>query len=185
MKKHTLIPPITLEAIKEVKAGDFIEITGTIYTARDTAHKRLVEMLDRGEALPFDLNGSIIYYAGPTPAKSGEIVGSIGPTTSYRMDAYTPRLLSQGLKITIGKGNRSREVRESLVNEGAIYCAAYGGAGAYLSTRVKKMECIAFSDLGPEGIYRLEVEGFPVTVIDDMYGNDLYEMIEAGATDDA
>lgn len=182
MKKYKLIPPIKAEDLEPIKAGDLIEITGTIYTARDTAHKRLVKMLENREELPFDLNGSIIYYAGPTPAKPGEVVGSIGPTTSYRMDAYTPKLLSEGLKIAIGKGNRNLEVRESLKENKGLYCAAYGGAGAYLSTRVKKMECIAFSDLGPEGIYKLEVEDFPVIVINDIYGNDLYETIELGAT---
>lgn len=167
--------PISKDLVKELKAGDFLYITGTIYTARDTAHKRLVELLDKGAELPFDLKGSIIYYTGPSPTKPGDIVGAIGPTTSYRMDKYTPRLLEEGVAITIGKGSRNKDVRDALVTNIAIYAAAYGGAGAYLASKVKSIEVVAFPELGPEAIYMLEVEDFPVIVVNDIYGTDLYE----------
>mgnify|MGYP000957828061 CR=1 FL=1 len=168
--------PLTDEVINDLKAGDRVFINGIIYTARDAAHKRLVEMLDRNEPLPIDLKGQIIYYVGPCPAKPGTVIGSAGPTTSGRMDAYTPRLLDEGLKGMIGKGLRSKAVVDSMVKNGAVYFAAIGGAGALLAECIKESEVVAFDDLGTEAIRRLRVENFPVTVIIDRYGNDLYSI---------
>ena len=168
--------PLTDEVVNDLKAGDRVLINGIIYTARDAAHKRLVEMLDRNEPLPIDLKGQIIYYVGPCPAKPGTVIGSAGPTTSGRMDAYTPRLLDEGLKGMIGKGLRSKAVVDSMVKNGAVYFAAIGGAGALLAECIKESEVVAFDDLGTEAIRRLRVENFPVTVIIDRYGNDLYSI---------
>ncbi|MDD2370785.1 MAG: FumA C-terminus/TtdB family hydratase beta subunit [Firmicutes bacterium] len=172
MKLHT---PIDKNKLKNLNAGEEIYISGTIYTARDSAHKLLLQMINNNEKLPFELNGAVIYYAGPSPTKPGEIVGSIGPTTSYRMDKYTPDILKEGAAILIGKGSRNEEVKISLLENGAIYCAALGGAGALMASKVKSSSLVAFSELGPEAIYKLEVEDFPVIVVNDLKGNDIYE----------
>ncbi|HIC93229.1 MAG TPA: Fe-S-containing hydro-lyase [Anaerolineae bacterium] len=167
--------PLTDDVIEKLRAGDKVEITGTIYVGRDAAHKRLIEALDKGEPLPFDPRGQIIYYMGPSPAPPGKPIGSAGPTTSYRMDPYTPRLLEQGLKGMIGKGNRGSEVKEALRKYKAVYFAAIGGAAALIANSIKKAEVIAYEDLGPEALRRLEVEDFPVIVVNDIYGGDAYE----------
>ncbi|MGB8706809.1 MAG: Fe-S-containing hydro-lyase [Dehalococcoidia bacterium] len=171
--------PLDEETIKKLKAGDQVFISGIIYTARDAAHKRLVEALDKGEKLPFDLTNQTVYYMGPSPAKPGQVIGSAGPTTSGRMDSYAPRLMSAGLKGMIGKGNRSPAVKDAIKKYKAVYFAAIGGAGALISKSIKKAEVIAYEDLGAEAIRRLEVENFPVTVINDIYGGDLYEQGKA------
>lgn len=167
--------PLNKSEISKLKTGEHVLLSGTIYTARDAAHKRMIESLENGEGLPIDINGQVIYYVGPTPAKPGQIIGSAGPTTSSRMDIYTPKLLDAGLKGMIGKGKRSDEVVEAIKKYGAVYFAAAGGAGALLSKKIKKAEVVAYDDLGPEAIYRLELENFPVVVINDIHGNDLYE----------
>lgn len=167
--------PLTAEKVKELKAGDTVLISGTIYTARDAAHKRLVELLDKGEKLPIDIKDQIIYYVGPTPAKPGHALGSAGPTTSYRMDPYAPRLLDQGLKGMIGKGLRSKEVVESMKKNTAVYFAAIGGAAALIGKAVEKAEIMAYEDLGSEAIRKLEVKDLPVVVVIDCEGNNLYE----------
>lgn len=161
--------------IPRLRIGNKVMISGVIYTARDAAHKRLVELIDQGKELPFDVRNQIIYYVGPSPARPGNPIGSCGPTTSYRMDVYTPQLLSKGLKATIGKGNRSQRVIEAMVQYKAVYFAATGGAAALLAKAVKKADVIAYKDLGAEAIMRLEVENFPVVVANDIYGNDLYK----------
>lgn len=166
--------PLTPDVIKTLKSGDRVLISGKIYTARDAAHKRLVELLDKGENLPFDIKGQVIYYVGPAPAKPGYVIGSAGPTTSYRMDAYTPKLLSVGLKGMIGKGMRNDDVKKAIKKYKAVYFAAIGGLGALLSKKIKSAKVIAYDDLGPEAIRELEVEDFPAVVINDCYGNDLY-----------
>ncbi len=166
--------PLTEEVVRSLKAGDNVLIDGVIYTGRDAAHKRLVDTMNRGEELPVDFDGQIIYYVGPCPAKPGKAIGSAGPTTSGRMDAYTPAMLDVGLKGMIGKGNRSKEVVEAMKAHGAVYLLAIGGAGALLAKRIKKADVVAYGDLGPEAIYRLEVEGFPVVVGIDAQGNDIY-----------
>jgi len=166
--------PLSDEAVLSLKAGDNVLINGVIYTARDAAHKKLVELMDRGEDLPIDLAGQIIYYVGPTPARPGQVIGSAGPTTSGRMDAYTPKMLQQGMKACIGKGLRNQAVREALQDNKGLYLAAVGGAGALLSKKIKKCEVVAYPELGAEAIHRLEVEDFPVTVVNDAYGGDLY-----------
>ncbi|OGN91739.1 MAG: fumarate hydratase [Chloroflexi bacterium RBG_13_48_17] len=171
--------PLDEETISKLKAGDQVFITGTIYSARDSAHKRLVEALDKGEKLPFDLTNQAVYYMGPSPAKPGQVIGSAGPTTSGRMDSYAPRLMAAGLKGMIGKGNRSQAVKDAIKKYKAVYFAAIGGAGALISKSIKKAEVIAYEDLGAEAIRRLEVENFPVTVINDIYGGDLYEQGKA------
>jgi len=171
--------PLDEETIKNLKAGDQVFITGVIYTARDTAHKRMVEALDKGERLPLDLTNQAIYYMGPSPARPGQAIGSAGPTTSGRMDSYAPRLMAAGLKGMIGKGNRSQAVRDAMKKYKAVYLAAIGGAGALISKSIQKAEVIAYEDLGTEAIRRLEVENFPATVIDDIYGGDLYEQGKA------
>lgn len=176
MKK--LKVPFSDTDIANLKTGGQISLSGVVYTARDAAHKRMIEALEKGEPLPIDIRGQVIYYVGPTPAKPGQVIGSAGPTTSSRMDVYTPMLLEAGLKGMIGKGKRSPEVREAIKKHKAIYFAAAGGAGALLSKRIKKAEVVAYEDLGPEAIYRLEVEDFPVVVVNDIYGNDLYEEAE-------
>ncbi len=170
-----LQPPLTEEQVARLRAGDRVLLSGVIYTGRDAAHKRLVELLDQGRELPIPLAGQVIYFVGPAPAKPGQAIGSAGPTTSYRMDPYSPRLLAAGLKGMIGKGGRSAEVREAIRKFRGVYFAAVGGAGALLAQRIKKAEVVAYEDLGPEAIRRLEVEDFPVVVVNDIYGNDLYE----------
>ena len=170
-----LTAPLTHEAAKQLKAGDSCLISGVIYTARDAAHKRLCELLDAGKPLPIDLNESIIYFVGPTPAKPGQAIGSAGPTTSYRMDAYSPKLIAEGQTGMIGKGKRGPEVIEAMKKHGAVYFGAIGGCGALLSKCIKKAEIVAYEDLGAEAIRRLEVEDFPAIVIIDSEGNNLYE----------
>jgi len=170
-----LTTPFKTEDLEQLKAGDTVEITGVIYTARDAAHARLVDLLEKGEKLPLELEGQVIYYVGPTPAKEGKVIGSAGPTTSYRMDSYTPKLIEQGLKGMIGKGARSAEVKAAIKEHKAVYFAAVGGAAALIAKSIKKAEVIAYEDLGAEAIRRLEVENFPAIVINDIHGNDLYE----------
>jgi fumarate hydratase subunit beta len=172
--ERTISPPLSDEVIESLHAGDRLLVTGTIYAARDAAHKRLVELVDKGEPLPIDLKGQIIYFVGPTPAPPGHVIGSAGPTTSGRMDAYSPRLLDLGLKGMIGKGLRSEAVREALKRNKAVYLAATGGAGALLAQRIVAAEIVAYEELGAEAIRKLEVEDFPVVVVNDMYGGDLY-----------
>lgn len=167
--------PIDNIIVEDLKAGDYIYITGTIYTARDAAHKRMYETMLEGKEIPFELNNNIIYYLGPTPARDGQVIGSAGPTTSSRMDKYTPLLLENGLKGMIGKGKRSQEVIDSIVKNKAVYFAAVGGAGALLSKCIVKSEIIAYDDLGTEAIRKLEVKNFPVIVVIDSKGNNLYE----------
>lgn len=175
-KTHRInITVLTRETLAPLEAGDLVLFSGTIYTGRDAAHKRMVDALQKGENLPMDIKGQVMYYVGPTPPAPGRIIGAAGPTTSYRMDAYTPALLEQGLAAMIGKGRRSEEVKAAMVKHGAIYLAAIGGAGALLSQAIKEAEVIAFDDLGPEAVRRLRVEDFPATVINDLAGNDLYE----------
>lgn len=169
-----LRPPLSDEDVEKLKIGDRVLISGVIYTGRDAAHKRLFDLIKEGKKLPFDLKGQIIYYVGPTPAKPGQVFGSAGPTTSYRMDAYSPALIEKGLKGMIGKGMRSDVVKEAMKKFKAVYFAATGGAGALLAKRVKRAEVVAYEDLGPEAIRRLEVEDLPVIVINDVNGNDLY-----------
>lgn len=167
--------PITKETAAMLKAGDYVYISGTIYTARDAAHKRMDETLDRGETLPLSLEGNVIYYMGPSPAREGRPIGSAGPTTASRMDKYTPRLLDLGLGAMIGKGKRSPEVVDAIIRNGAVYFAAIGGAGAILSKCIKDSQVIAYDDLGTEAIRRLEVEDFPAVVVIDSTGQNLYE----------
>lgn len=166
--------PLTDADTADLKAGDKVLITGVLYTARDAAHKRLIELLDRGEKLPFDIKGQIIYYVGPTPPKPGQVIGSAGPTTSGRMDAYTARLLDLGLKGMVGKGARNKEVLESIKKNKAVYMAAVGGAAALIARSIKKAEVIAYGDLGPEAVRRLEVVDFPAIVVNDSAGGDLF-----------
>jgi fumarate hydratase subunit beta len=167
--------PLTDEVIAQLQAGDNVLINGTIYTGRDAAHKKLADLIASGSALPFDLRGQIIFYVGPTPARPGNPIGSAGPTTSYRMDAYAPKLHELGLKASIGKGSRNAEVKDSLKKYKAVYLAVTGGAAALVSKSIKKAEVVAYPELGPEAIQRLEVENFPAQVINDMYGGDIYE----------
>jgi fumarate hydratase subunit beta len=171
---RVITTPLTDKVVESLRAGDRLLITGTIFTGRDAAHKRMVALLDRGEPLPIDLRGHIIYFVGPSPVKPGWVVGSAGPTTSGRMDVYSPRLLAQGLKGMIGKGLRNESVREALARNKAVYLGATGGAGALLAQRIRSATVVAYEDLGPEAVHRLEVEDFPVVVINDMYGGDLY-----------
>ena len=166
--------PLRNEEVEKLKSGDRVLISGVVYTGRDAAHKRLIDLLKAGKDLPFDIRGQIIYYVGPAPAKPGQVLGSAGPTTSYRMDAYSPALIEKGLKGMIGKGMRSEAVKEAMKKYKAVYFAATGGAGALLAKRVKKVEIVAYEDLGPEAIRRLEVEDLPVIVVNDVRGNDLY-----------
>jgi len=172
-KKVTL--PLTDKTLKELKTGDNLLLTGVMYVGRDVVHKRIVEALDRGKPLPFDIKGATIYYMGPSPARPGRPIGSAGPTTSGRMDAYSARLIAEGLKGMIGKGTRSKAVKDAMVKHKAVYLGATGGAGAIISKSIKKAEVIAYEELGAEALQRLEVEDFPVTVINDIYGGDLYE----------
>ena len=167
--------PMTREQARQLKSGDSVLLSGVIYTARDAAHKRLCELVEQGKELPLDVKDSIIYFVGPTPAKPGQVIGSAGPTTSYRMDAYSPTMIAQGQTGMIGKGKRSPEVIAAMKEHGAVYFGAIGGCGALLSKCIKKAEVIAYDDLGAEAIRRLEVEDFPVIVIIDAEGNNLYE----------
>ena len=166
--------PVSDEVIESLHAGDRLLITGTIYTGRDAAHKRLVELIDKGEPLPVDLKGQIIYFVGPTPPKPGEVIGSAGPTTSGRMDIYSAKLTAIGLKGMIGKGSRNDSVKDALKRDKAVYLGSTGGAGALLAQRIVSSKVVAYEDLGPEAIRELEVKEFPVVVINDMYGGDLY-----------
>lgn len=167
--------PLSKEQCSSLKAGDYVLITGTVYTARDAAHKRMQETLKKGKGLPFELKDQVIYYMGPSPARGGQVIGSAGPTTSGRMDKYTPQLLDLGLRGMIGKGKRSPEVKAAVVRNGAVYLAAVGGAGALLSQSIKRSEVIAYADLGTEAVRKLEVEELPAVVVLDSAGNDLYE----------
>ncbi len=166
--------PLSNDDVDKLKIGDKVLITGVIYTGRDAAHKRLTDLIKEGKELPIDVKGQIIYYVGPAPARPGKPIGSAGPTTSYRMDAYAPKLMELGMKGMIGKGNRAPEVIEAMKKYKAIYFGATGGAGAVLARSIKKATVVAYEDLGPEAIHRLEVENFPAVVINDTKGNDLY-----------
>jgi fumarate hydratase subunit beta len=170
-----LSPPLSDADVEALRAGDHVRIAGVLYTARDAAHARLLPLIEAGEPLPIEIRGQIIYYTGPSPARPGELVGSIGPTTASRMDRYTPLLLGLGLKATIGKGYRGPAVKEALRQYRGLYLGAIGGAGAVLSRFVRKLEIVAYEDLGTEAIRRLEVEDFPAIVINDCHGGDLYE----------
>lgn len=170
-----IVAPLTEDVILDLKIGDGVLISGVLFTGRDSAHKRLIETLDHGEPLPVDLKGQIIYYAGPAPAKPGRPIGSVGPTTSYRMDPFAPRLIEYGLKGMIGKGNRSNDVKRAMQENKAVYFGAIGGAAALMAKCVKKAEVVAYEDLGPEAIRRLEVENFPAVVVNDCHGGDLYQ----------
>lgn len=174
MERHIHIP-ISKEEMSKLRAGDYVSISGTMYTARDAAHKRMQEALDAGKKLPFDVKENLIYYMGPSPAREGRPIGSAGPTTASRMDKYTPQLLNMGLGGMIGKGRRSAEVLEAIVQNGAVYFAAVGGAGALLSKSIVSSEVIAYEDLGTEAIRKLEVKDFPAIVVIDSQGNNLYE----------
>ncbi len=171
---HRLTPPLNESEARALRAGDKVLITGTIYTARDAAHRRLIETIGRGGDLPLDLDGQVIYYVGPTPASPGRAVGSAGPTTSSRVDRYTPQLLARGLRVVIGKGDRAPEVAAALERYGAVYLAAAGGAGALLAEKVRKSEVVAWPELGTEAIHRFEVVDFPATVVMDAHGGNLY-----------
>ncbi len=174
MEKH-INAPLSDDIVNELKSGDYVYITGTIYTARDAAHKRMYEALERDEELPFDIEGNIIYYLGPSPAREGRPIGSAGPTTATRMDKYTPSLLDLGLKGMIGKGKRRQNVKDAMIRNKAVYFAAVGGAGAILSKCIVESEVIAYDDLGTEAVRKLKVKDFPVIVVIDAKGNDLYE----------
>lgn len=168
--------PFTREDLKDINAGDIVLISGYIFTGRDAAHKRLCELLEKGESLPIDVKGAVMYYVGPSPAKPGEPIGSAGPTTSYRMDAYTPQLLDQGLMGMIGKGKRNEQVIAKIIEHGCCYFAAIGGAAALIKSKIKSAELICYEDLGAEAIRKLYVEEFPVTCIIDSKGNNLYKI---------
>ncbi|MDD2354708.1 MAG: Fe-S-containing hydro-lyase [Lachnospiraceae bacterium] len=178
MEKH-INAPFTKEEAATLKSGDMVYITGTIYTARDAAHKRMADALAGGEELPFDVKNNIIYYMGPSPAREGRVIGAAGPTTAGRMDKYAPELMDLGLGGMIGKGVRSKEVREAIIRNKAVYFAAIGGAGALLSKAITASEVIAYEDLGTEAIRKLTVENFPVIVVDDIYGDDLYSISQS------
>lgn len=170
-----LTTPLKNEDVEKLHIGDRVLLTGVIYTARDAAHKRLIQLLEAGEPLPFELQGQVIYYVGPSPAKPGRPIGAAGPTTSYRMDAYAPELIARGLKGMIGKGKRNDAVRNAMQQHKAVYFAAIGGAGALMAQSILSAEVIAYPELGPEAIRRLEVKNFPVIVANDAHGQDLYE----------
>ncbi|MBO7363924.1 MAG: Fe-S-containing hydro-lyase [Lachnospiraceae bacterium] len=172
---HRITVPASPEALASLRAGDTVLLSGTVYTARDAAHKRMTEALEKGEALPFPMKDSAVYYAGPTPEKPGQVIGSCGPTTSGRMDAYTPALLDLGQTVMIGKGSRNREVKDAIVRNGAVYFAAPGGAGAVIASCIRAAEVIAYEDLGCEAVRKLTVDSMPLVVAIDSLGNDLYE----------
>jgi len=174
MAEIKLKTPLTDQDVEKLGIGDRVLLTGVLYSARDAAHKRLFDLIQAGKDLPVDIRGQVIYYVGPAPAKPGRPIGSAGPTTSYRMDAYAPKLMEMGLKGMIGKGNRGAEVVEAMRKYKAVYFGATGGAGALLARSIRKAETVAYDDLGPEAIQRLEVDDFPVVVINDTKGNDLY-----------
>lgn len=174
--EYRISAPACVQELRKLKAGDSVLLSGTVYTARDAAHKRICECLDRGKKPPFDLNGSAVYYVGPTPEHDGCCIGSAGPTTSGRMDDYSPRLLDAGLKIMIGKGNRSKDVVRSMVQNGAVYLAAIGGAGALMAASIEEAELVCWEDLGCEAVRRLKVKDMPLTVAIDSEGNDLYKL---------
>lgn len=176
MELKRITTPLTDDVIEALRAGDKVLLSGVIYTARDTAHKRFIEALNAGKDLPIDITGQVIYYCGPSPASPGRVIGAAGPTTSYRMDAYAPRLISLGLKGMIGKGRRSAAVKEAMKTYKAVYLGATGGAGALLSRPVVSYDIIAYEELGPEALARLTVRDMPLFVINDVLGNDLYEM---------
>lgn len=180
-----LTPPLSEADVSGLAAGDKVLFSGVVYTARDAAHKRLVELLEDGQELPFDPKGAVIYYVGPTPPPPGRPAGAAGPTTAYRMDPYTPQMLAAGAKAFIAKGKRSEEVRQALVKYKGVYLAAVGGAGALIGQSIKKAEVIAFPELGPEAVRRMEVEDFPAIVINDVQGQDQYQMVadKAGTKD--
>ena len=167
--------PLADDVLEGLRAGDELLLTGSMYVGRDAAHKRMIEALQAGESLPIDLRGQVIYFMGPTPARPGKAIGAAGPTSSYRMDAYSPRLLAEGLKGMIGKGMRSAEVKDAIKKYKAVYLGAIGGAGALISGCIRKVEVVAYEDLGAEALRRIEVQDFPTTVINDMHGGDLYE----------
>jgi fumarate hydratase subunit beta len=175
MAEHRIQTPVSDDVIEKLRAGDKVFITGTLLTGRDAAHKKLIDLIKEWKQLPVDIKGQLIYYVGPTPARPGKPIGSAGPTTSYRMDSYAPTLHALGLKGTIGKGSRSKEVKEALKKNKAVYLAAVGGAGALISKSIEGSEVMAYPELGPEAIIRLKVKDFPCIVINDMYGGDLYE----------
>jgi fumarate hydratase subunit beta len=175
METLKITSPIDEKLIASLKTGTKVLISGTIYTARDAAHLKMIQALDKGEELPFDIKGQTIYYMGPSPARPGQVIGSAGPTTSSRMDGYTPQLLSKGLRAIIGKGNRSPEVIQALKKYNAVYFVTFGGAGALKSKCIKKAEVIAYPELAAEAVMRLEIEDLPAIVANDIYGNDLYE----------
>ena len=175
-KTYHLTTPLSDETVSELNSGDIVYLSGFIYTARDAAHKRLVDLLDAGKELPFDIKGSVIYFVGPTPPKPGDPIGSAGPTTSYRMDSYSPRLIAEGLKGMIGKGKRNAAVTDACQEHKAVYFGATGGAGALLGKQIKSAEIIAYEELGPEAVRKLEVIDFPVTVVNDTHGEDLYKI---------
>lgn len=175
MAEHRITTPLSDDVIETLRAGDTVYITGNLYTGRDSAHKKLIDLIDEGKDLPIELEGQLIYYVGPTPARPGKPIGSAGPTTSYRMDSFAPILHRLGIKGTIGKGARNEEVKESLKKYKAVYLAAVGGAGALISKSIEEAEVIAYPELGPEAIRRIKVNEFPCIVINDMYGGDLYQ----------
>ncbi len=175
MSVHEISAPLRDEDVEQLKAGDRVAITGTVYTARDAAHKKLIELLEQGAPLPVDLQGQIIYYVGPAPTKPGDVIGSAGPTTSGRMDSYTPQILKAGVKALVGKGSRSQGVRGALQEQKAVYLAAVGGAAALIKESITDCEIVAYEELGPEAIRKLEVKDFPAVVVNDAHGNDLYE----------
>jgi len=175
-KTYYLTTPLSEEDVVKLNVGDIVYLNGTIYTARDAAHKRLVDLMAEGKELPFELQGAVIYFVGPTPPKPGDPIGSAGPTTSYRMDSYSPTLLANGLKGMIGKGKRNQDVKDACVKHKGIYFGATGGAGALLGKKITSAEVIAYPELGPEAIRKLEVKDFPLTVINDTFGKDLYQM---------
>lgn len=174
MAEYALKTPLRDEDVEKLRIGDSVRLSGVIYTARDAAHKRMVEALDRGEALPFDIRGSLVYYVGPSPTKPGRVIGSAGPTTAYRMDPYAPRLMEIGMKGMIAKGKRSDAVKEAMKKHKVVYLGATGGAAALIAKCVKKCDVIAYEDLGPEAVRRLEVEEMPLVVVTDCHGGDLY-----------
>ncbi|MEA3548569.1 MAG: FumA C-terminus/TtdB family hydratase beta subunit [Thermodesulfobacteriota bacterium] len=180
LKKVTL--PFNDRILETLRAGDLISLSGTLFTGRDQTHRLLFELLDQGKELPVDLKGQLLYYVGPSPARPGRVIGAAGPTTSYRMDVYTPRLLDLGLKATMGKGTRSFEVRESMKKNSAIYLATFGGAGAFLSKCIVEAELIAFPDAGPEALFRFTVKNFPAVVINDVTGRDYYQEIASASS---
>ncbi len=174
MAEYSLNTPLTDEDIVQLKAGDVVKLTGMIYSARDAAHKRIMDLIDAGKETPFEIKGSVVYYVGPSPAPPGRPIGAAGPTTSYRMDTYAPRLHALGLKASVGKGKRSEEVKQALKEHKAVYFGATGGAGALLSQCITKSEVIAFEELGPEAVREMTVKDFPLLVVNDCHGDELY-----------